>query len=360
MKQTVLLQKHIQGNAKMTELQGWRVPLQYTEAIDEYHAVRTAAGLFDVGFLGRISISGRDAAALLQRVFTRNIENLPAGTAAYGLLCNDAGRILDNAMLYHLQDENNYLLCTNALNTDKIISWLGANAGAEAHIVDQTVSLAQFALQGPGALSLLEKLTKASLKKMKRRGVRGIKLVDTGITVSRTGYTGEHGYELFIPSAHAERLWDAILEAGRDSGLALCGQASRDMLRLEMGYALYGNELDESRTPIEAGLMHLVNMKKDFIGKDALLKIKPEDTKQKLTGFMLLEKGVPRTGGSIFSESREIGVVTSGNHSPHLRNGIGLGYVTSRYAQPGQEIEIEIKEREIAARTMEMPFCKKK
>jgi len=360
MKQTVLHKKQLLQNAKMTEFQGWQVPLQYSTILDEYHAVRTAAGLFDVSFLGRIAIKGDDAGAFLQRVFTRNMANLAAGAAAYGLLCNEAGRILDNAMLLHLPGDDGFLLCTNAANTEKILAWLMTNAGPNVEIIDQTQSLAQIALQGPLSLPILEKLGGTHVKPLKLRGVRERKFVGITTIVSRTGYTGEHGYELFVPVTQAEQLWDALLESGRETRLLPCGQGSRDMLRLEMGYALYGNEIDETRTPAESGLDRFVNFKKDFIGKEALLKLKPEDIKQKLTGFVLLEKGVPREQGSIFSESREIGTVTSGNHSPHLRNGIGLGYVISRYAQPGQEIEIEVKDREIAAKTMQLPFYRKK
>ncbi len=360
MKQTVLHQKQLLSDATMTDFQGWQIPLQYSTVLDEYHAVRKAAGLFDVSFLGRIAIKGADAGPFLQRVFTRNIDNLTAGSAAYGLLCNTSGRILDNAMLLHLPGNDGFLLCTNAANTEKIIAWLTTNVGAGVELVDQTRSLAQIALQGPKSLLVLEKLIGTHVKAMKLRGVRERKLVGITTVVSRTGYTGEHGYELFVPVSHAELLWDAILEVGKESGLLLCGQGSRDMLRLEMGYAQYGNEIDETRTPVESGLDRFVNFKKDFIGKEALLKLKPEDSKQKLAGFMLLDKGIPREGGSIFSESRDIGKVTSGNHSPHLRNGIGLGYVISRYAQPGQEIEIELKDRELAAKTMELPFYRKK
>jgi aminomethyltransferase len=360
MKQTVLHQKQLQLSAKMTDFQGWQVPLQYSTVLDEYHAVRTAAGLFDVSFLGRIAIKGAGAGAFLQRVFTRNLENLSAGSAAYGLLCNNAGRILDNALLLHLPGDDGFLLCTNAANTEKILSWLTTNAGANVEIADHTRSLAQVALQGPKSLLVLEKLIGSHVKALKLRGVRERKLAGIPAIVSRTGYTGEHGYELFVPVSHAELLWDAILEAGQEHGLLPCGQDSRDMLRLEMGYALYGNEIDETRTPVESDLDRFINYKKDFIGKEALLKLKPEDIEQKLTGFMLLDKGIPGKGGSIFSESREIGIVTSGNHSPFLRNGIGLGYVISRYAQPGQEIEIEVKDREIAAKTLALPFYRKK
>jgi aminomethyltransferase len=190
--------------------------------------------------------------------------------------------------------------------------------------------------------------------------MRELTILDIPVLVSRTGYTGEHGYEFFLPADRAETFWDAILNAGNGSGLLPCGLASRDMLRMEMGYLLYGNDIDETHTPLEAGLQAFIDFKKEFIGKDALLKLQSEGVKQKLSGFVLLDKDVPKAGGSIFSENREIGVVTSGGHSPHLRNGIGLGYVVSRYSQPGQEIEIEVRDREIAAKIIELPFYRKK
>jgi len=178
--------------------------------------------------------------------------------------------------------------------------------------------------------------------------------------MSRTGYTGEHGYEFIAPADHAESLWDTIMSAGSGYGLLPCGFASRDILRLEMGHLLYGNELDETRTPLESGLSYFVDFKKDFIGKEQLVRLKAEGIKQKLAGFHLLDAGVPKSGGSIFSENREVGIVTSGCLSPYLRKGIGLGYIVTRYSQPGQEIEIEVRDREIAAKVVDLPFYKKK
>ena len=184
--------------------------------------------------------------------------------------------------------------------------------------------------------------------------------MDTVVTISRTGYTGEQGYELFVPADRAGALWDAIMTSGRDRELLPCGFACRDILRMETGHLLYGSDLDETRTPLESGLGSFVDFKKEFIGKEALLKLQAEGPKQKLAGFILVDKGVPKSGGSIFSESREIGVVTSGVLSPRRRAGIGLGYVVSRYAQAGQEIEIEVRDKEIAAKIVDLPFYRKK
>jgi len=363
MKQTVLHQHHLQLQGKMTEFQGWQVPLHYADAQDEYHAVRTAAGLFDISYLGRIEITGRDAADLLQKTFTRNVGKISAGSAHYGFICNEAGFVLDDGVLFRVpesQGENRYILTTNTQNTEKVLSWLRKHASPEVRLTDMTGTTAHLSLQGPRSASILETLAGAHFKKIKVRAMRAMDLVDTTVLVARTGYTGEHGYEFFIPSERAEAIWDAIMHAGSDFGLLPCGLAVRDTLRMEMGYLLYGNDIDETRTPLEAGMVRFVDFKKEFVGKEALLKLKSEGVKQKLAGFMLLDKGVPKPGGIIFSENREIGVVTSGGHSPCLRNDFGLGYVFSRYAQPGLEIEIEVKDREIAAKIMELPFYKKK
>jgi aminomethyltransferase len=359
MKQTVLHQKHLQVNAKLTEYQDWQIPLQFSDALAEYQAVRTAAGLFDIGYLGRIEITGLGVVPFLQRVLTRNIEKMAVGSVHYGLICNESGLILDEVLILRLAG-NHYLLTTNACNTDKILLWLKKHATDDVHVTDKTRALAQFALQGPQSVPILEKLTGIHLSKMKAKVVRELTVQDIVVTISRTGYTGDQGYELFVPADRAEALWDAVLAAGSDIGLLPCGLACRDILRLETGHLLYGSDLDETRTPLEAGLGSFLDFKKEFIGKEALLKLKTEGTKQKLAGFILVDKGVPKSGGSIFSESREIGVVTSGVQSPHRRTGIGLGYVVSRYAQAGQEIEIEVRDREIAAKIVDLPFYRKK
>jgi aminomethyltransferase len=359
MKQTALHQKHLQLKAKMNEFQGWQVAYQYSEVLDEYYATRTAAGLFDIGFLGRIEVSGTGALSFLQKVVTRNVAKIAEGMSSYGLICNDSGYTLNDGLICHLTG-NRYMLSTNAINMENVLLWLKNHATADVHITDVTQSTAQLSLQGPLSPRIMESLAGPNFKKMRPKNVREITMADTPIIVSRTGYTGEHGYELFVPSEHAETIWDAVLSAGSTRGILPCGYASRDILRLEMGYFLYGNDINETRTPLEAGLSAVIDFKKDFIGKEALLKVIADGVKEKLVGFELLEKGVPKVGSSVFSENREIGIVTSGGQSPHVRKGIGLGYVVSRYAQPGQEIEIEMKDREIAAKTVMLPFFRKK
>ena len=363
MKQTVLHQSHLQASSKMTDVQGWQVPLQFSDVQDEYHAVRAFAGLFDIGYLGRIEVSGAGATALLQKILTRNTSKMAVGSAHYSLICNEGGFILADVLVFLVSNgspHRRYLLTTNAGNTEKILHWLKKHAADDVRITDVTQALALLALQGPRAFNIIENVSGQLFRKMKRGAVREITLVDTPMLISRTGYTGEHGYELFVPAEHARQVWETVLKAGKEAGLLPCGFACRDMLRLEMGYLLYGNDIDETRTPLEAGLTSFVDFKKDFIGKEALLKIETAGVKQKLAGFILLDKGIPKSGGSIFSENREIGVVTSGGHSPHLRTGIGIGYVISRYAQPGQEIEIEVRDKEIAAKTVDLPFYRKK
>jgi len=363
MKQTVLHQKHLQMKAKLTEFRGWQVPLQFSDVQDEYHAVRSAVGLFDVSYLGRIEVAGPGASVVLQKTFTRNIAKISEGTAHYGFFCTEAGNILADALLFLLPGKpsnKRYLITTSAGNAGKILAWLKQYATADVEITDRTDFLVQIALQGPKSFSLLEKLSGQPLKKFKPRSIRELSLLNTPILASRTGYTGEHGYELFAPADLAEQLWDALMAAGSSDGLLACGLSCRDMLRMEKGFLLYGNDIDETRTPIEAGQAAFVDLKKEFIGRDSLLKLTANGVQQKLVGFVLFEKGTPRTGGSIYSENHEIGIVTSGGHSSHLRKSIGLGYVAPRYAQPGLEIEIETKDREMAAKIAELPFFGKK
>jgi glycine cleavage system T protein (aminomethyltransferase) len=364
MMQTVLHRKHELLNAKMTDYQGWQIPLQFSDVQDEYHAVRASAGLFDISYLGRVEVSGTGAPKLLQNVLTWNLSKISEYSAHYGLICNDAGCILDDVFIHHLASAKTpggrFLLSTNAANTDKVLDWLRHHASDDVQIEDRSQTTAHLSLQGPRSLHILETLPGLHFKKVKLRSIRDMSYTDTSVLVLRNGYTGEHGYELIIPADHAGALWDALLNAGSDEGLRPCGFASRDILRLEMGYLMYGYDIVETRTPIEAGLARFVDFNKEFIGKDALQRIKTEGPKQKLAAFVLLDKGIPKSGGSIFSENREIGVVTSGGQSPYLRKGIGLGYVTSRYSQPGQEIEIEIRDREIAAKIVDLPFYRKK
>src|SRR5512135_214640 len=226
MKQTVLHQKHLRASAKMTEYQEWQIPLLFSDVQSEYQAVRTAVGLFDIGYLGRIEIAGSGASALLQRVLTRNIDKISTGSVHYCLICNESGFVLDDALILRLAS-NRYLLTTN---TGKILLWLEKHSTDDTQIIDKTQALAQFALQGPQSFHILEKLTESGLTKMKPRVVREVTIQGVAVTISRSGYTGEKGYELFVPADRAEALWEAIVAAGSDGGLLPCGFSCRDIL----------------------------------------------------------------------------------------------------------------------------------
>jgi len=363
MKQTPLHSLHNQRAAKMSEFQGWQLPVQFGDPADEHHAVRAAAGLFDVSFIGRIELAGKGAEALLQDYFTRNVAALTEGSAKYGLLCNKSGMILDNVLVYKLpptQPGKRFLVTTNAVATDKVLALFQKHTGKDTLVTDLTGSLAQFSLQGPRSDAVLEAVAGAHFKKIKPKQARTLSIGNASVIVSRTGFTGERGYELFLPADQAAVLWNACLETGRGFGLLPCGMTCRDILRLEAGYVLYGNDVDETRSPVEAGLMPVVNLKVDFLGRNAIIKRKDAGPTETIVGYELFDKGIPKPGATIFSESREIGNATSAVHSFHCRKDIGLGYVSARYAQPGQEIEIEVKDLEIAARIIELPFYKRK
>lgn len=363
MKQTALFAVHASLSARMTEFQGWNLPAQFSDPSEEHHAVRTAAGLFDAGFLGRIETAGQGADRLLQSLFTRNIGTLADGTGSFGLFCDEDGSIIDTSLVFRLPAGRNgmkFLVTTTPSATGRVLERLKQHAGKDVSVVDRTAATGQLALQGPRAEHILHALAGAAFKKIKDKRLREMRLADTPVLVSRTGFTGERGYELFAPADRMAALWEVIMAAGKDYGLVPCGMTCRDILRLEAGYVQNGTDLNGTRTPLEAALMPVVDLRVEFSGKAAILARQAEGVKEQLVGYELLDKGLPRPGGTIFSESREIGIATSGNHSPHRRRDIGLGYVLIRYAQPGQEIEVEAKDREIAARIVALPFYRRK
>ncbi|MDA8100248.1 MAG: glycine cleavage system aminomethyltransferase GcvT [Nitrospiraceae bacterium] len=364
MKQTALNANHVRRKVKMAEFQGWSLPVQFTDLEDEHHAVRAAAGLFDAGFLGRLELSGPGAIALLQSLFTRKVDDLADGTVLYGLFCDDEGFIIDNALIMKKPSGKNgprFLITTNPGAASAVQAWISGKKGSDAVLSDRTAEIAQLALQGPAADQVLEKLAGTHLKKLKEKKARELTLAGAQVLVSRTGYTGERGYELFVPAVSVEALWEAILEAGKNLGVLPCGMMTREILRMEAGFAQQGNEIDKTRTPVETALLAVVDLSKDqFVGKAAIEKRKAAGAEEALVGFELLDKGIPKLGGTIFSENREIGTVTSGSHSYHRRRDIGLGYVKKRYDQPGQEVEIEVKDREVAAKIVHLPFYHRK
>lgn len=362
MSKTPLNDAHIAHGAKFVDFAGWTMPLQYSGVLDEYQAVRRQAGLFDVSHMGRIAISGKGALDFLQMVTTNDVAKLEEHQAQYSMVCNPDGGIKDDVLVYRLEKEN-YLLCANASNRTKILEWLAQQHQEfpkSVEIQDQSTHMGQLALQGPQSQTiLLEVVGKSYDRLMPRRSLK-VRILGTATLVARTGYTGEIGYELFVPADQALSLWDHLMEIGKPYGLKPAGLGARDLLRLDMGYFLYGNELTEETTPLEAGAEWMVAFQKGkFIGSAFLQQQKKEGTSRRLIGFELLDKAVPRHGMAICREGQKMGDVTSGNLSPILQKGIGLGFVTTQYSQVGTSLQVQMRGRLVPAVVVKPPFYKR-
>lgn len=360
MKRTPLHQIHVSAQAKLVDFAGWEMPIQYSGVVDEYQTVRTAAGLFDVSHMGRLSVDGSDAVAFLQLVTTTNPDALAVGAAQYSMVCNPSGGIKDDIFIYRLAPTR-FLVCVNASNREKIFSWFCAKAPqGDVRLEDESAYLAQIALQGPTSPEILKSVCPAADRLKPRQCLETTILGSQGV-VSRTGYTGEVGYELYLPSSSAAATWEALMKAGELSGLKPCGLGARDLLRLEVGYLLYGNDMDEQTTPLEASAAFAVDFSKgDFVGRLALLEQKQKGPARRLVGFELIEKGVPRHGMKVLAGGKDIGVVTSGNLSPRLQKGIGLASVQSSFSEPGSRFQIDIRGRLQEAVCVKLPFYKRK
>jgi aminomethyltransferase len=360
MKRTPLYQVHKELGAKFVQFFGWEMPLSYSGVLDEHETVRAAAGLFDISHMGRLQFQGPQTENGLQQLVTRDVKKLSAGSACYSLLCNANGGILDDIVLYK-KTADDILMVVNASNRDKILSWCKkylseSQTASKIQIQDRTEALAMLALQGPAALKIVGQDSK----------LKPWRFVETpfnnqDVMMAHTGYTGELGVEIFPDAGSAAKVWKDLMNAGRSVGLKPAGLGARDTLRLEKGYALYGNDIDEHTTPLEADLGWVVDFDKpDFIGKEALQAQRAKGVEKKLIGFMLLQQGVPRKGYKIYSNGKQIGMVTSGNMSPMLNRGIGMGYVQVGYDGIDAEILIEIREKVIPAVVVKRPFYPKK
>jgi len=361
MKRTVLYEAHKALNAQFVEFAGWEMPVSYSGVLEEHKAVRTAAGLFDVSHMGRIQVDGQGAKGFLQYLSTANVGSLRAGQACYTLFCNKDGGVIDDLIIYKLKRAS-FLVCVNAANRDKCLNWINANAPdfQNVSIIDLGDSIAQIAIQGPKSLDILQELTDVDLSPVKLKNFVEGCLGGMDSYIARTGFTGERGYEIFLPAMIASGVWDSILKKGEEYGLKPAGLGCRDTLRLEMGYPLYGNDMDDKTTPVEASLDKAVDYDKgDFIGRDAILQKKETGIERKLVGFEILQKGIPRHGCRIYSNGKTLGVVTSGNFSPTLKKGIGMGYVLPQYSGPGTEILIDIRGKAAVAVVTATPFYKK-
>lgn len=362
MKTTPFTEKHIALNAKMHEFAGFNMPIEYSGIMDEHLTVRNGVGVFDVSHMGEFWVKGKNALTFLQKITSNDVRNLVVGKVQYTYFPNENGGIVDDLLIYKYEEEK-YLLVVNASNIEKDWSWCVRNNTEGAELENASERMAQLAIQGPKALEVLLKITAVDLKSIPyyhftTGEIAGAK----DVIISNTGYTGASGFELYFYPEYAETIWNAIFEAGKDEDIKPCGLGCRDTLRLEMGFCLYGNDIDDTTSPIAAGLGWITKFVegKNFISREKIESDKKNGTAEKLVAFRLTEKGIPRHGYEIVSENNEIiGHVTSGSISPCLKEGIGLGYVTAAFANLGNEIFIKVRNRNLKAQLVKLPFIEK-
>ncbi|PUU95059.1 MAG: aminomethyltransferase [Halanaerobium sp.] len=356
MKKTPLNQIHKNMGAKMTDFGGWEMPVEYTGIIEEHKAVRNKCGLFDVSHMGEILVSGKNAKKSLQKIIANDLNKLEKGKIIYTPICKEDGGIIDDLLVYSLQDDQ-FLLVVNASNIEKDYNWIKEHLLEDTTAENLSANYAMVALQGPNSKKILTQLTDIDLNSLSYYRFREAKVAGINMIVSRTGYTGELGYELYFEPEEAEKMWNELMEAGSDFGLQACGLGARDTLRLEKVYALYGNDIDESTNPFEAELGWTVELDKgDFIGRKKLIDIKENCCQRKLTPFVIRGRGMARHGYEVYAGEEKIGEVTSGSYSPTLEEGIGLAYLKSEHTEVGNEIEIKVRNRKIKAEVVKAPF----
>lgn len=364
-KETALKDRHVALGARMIPFAGWYMPVQYTGIMDEHRTVRTAAGLFDLGHMGQVRVTGPDALSFLQFTTTNDVSVLEPGDAQYSLLPNPQGGVVDDIIIYRLKDEPGYFVVINAANHDKDVGWLVENRMArpdlDVDVQDVSDSLGMIAIQGPVSEQIVQGLTDAPLADLP--GFHAIQANVAGIPVlmARTGYTGEDGFEFYVAQAQTGALWDALMQAGASLGLAPIGLGARDTLRLESRMPLYGNELADDIGPLEAGLGWAVKLDKgDFVGRDAIAAMKAAGVPRKTVGFRLTERaGSARHGYPVQVDGRDVGIVTSGGHSPTLGTEIGLALIEADAAGVGKPMQIVIRGRPVQAEQIKVPFYRR-
>jgi len=354
-KQTPFYDKHVALGAKIVPFAGYLMPIQYSGIMDEHRAVRNAVGVFDVTHMGEFIVNGPGAAAFLNRLTVNDVSALAVGQVQYSAMCYPDGGIVDDLLIYRMHDH--YMMVVNASNIDKDYRWARENLPDGVDLQNVSEQTALLAVQGPDSFAVLQKLTDVALPNIPFYHFTKGQLAGFPMLISRTGYTGEKGFELYHDPAHSTRLWDALFAAGRDYTIQAVGLGARDTLRLEMKYCLYGNDIDQTTNPLEAGLGWITKLDSgDFIGRDVLLKIKEQGPQRKLVAFEMSDKGIPRHGYRIFAAAGDVGVVTSGTQSPSLNVGIGLGYVRQEFSRPGTELGIDVRGRQLKAVVVKPPF----
>lgn len=347
-------------SVRCTDFGGWELPVQFSGIQKEHNAVRQRAGLFDVSHMGEVLVTGTFAQAYLQQLTTNDVSKLQDLQAQYSLMCYPDGGVVDDLLVYRIS-EDQYMLVINASNIEKDIEWMNRHLLGDVVLENQSDETALLALQGPLAEGILSKVTQAPLSQLKSFSflpdseVCGVKAL-----VSRTGYTGEDGFEIYVSAGDAPAVWLGLLEAGGDEGLIPAGLGARDTLRFEAKLPLYGQELSASISPLEAGLGFFVKLDKGgFIGRDALLKQKKEGLRRKLVGIEMIERGIPRSHYKVFANDQRIGEVTTGTQSPTLKRNLGLALIDANYTETGTELWVEIRDKKLKARVVQTPFYKR-
>ncbi len=362
MKKTPLYDRHIALGAKIIDFGGWAMPVQYTNVIEEHNATRTKAGLFDICHMGEIEVKGPQALDLLQWLLSRNIGGQAIGQIKLSVLTNEKGGIIDDVTVYRL-GERHYLIVTNAGTKDKDLSWIETQRKvrglSDVEIVDNSDRTGKIDLQGPLSQTILQNIAFDDLAPLTYYHAKDTKLMNIRALVSRSGYTGEDGFEIYAESRRIGEIWDKLLEIGAPSGLKPVGLGARDTLRLEAGMMLYGNDMDETITPLEVVYGWVTNLEKDFVGSSALKELKEKGLTRKLVGFEMEERGIARHGYKVFKDGTEVGVVTSGTYTPTLQKAVGLAFVPVLCSTPGTDILIQIRDHHARARIVGLPFYRR-
>ena len=360
LKKTPLYDVHVEAGARMVPFAGYSMPVQYSGASDEHLNVRSAVGLFDVSHMGEVLFEGSRALEVADRIVTNNLAKLEPGQAVYTVMCKPDGGIIDDLVVYKFSDEK-VLICVNAANRDGDFEWMRAEASDDCSVTDRSDDYVQIAVQGPHAERLLQKLTATDLTAIKTYRFAEGQVADREMIIARTGYTGEDGFELYCNAADGPRTWTTLLEQGAELSAKPAGLAARDSLRLEYCYALYGNDIDQSTNPYEAGLGWVVKLKKasDFVGKDALVAVKAEGPKRKLIPFEVTGKGIARQGYPVLVDGHTAGVVTSGTKTPSVGKAVGLAYLPTEKSAEGTRFQVDIRGKPVDAVVTSRPFLKK-
>lgn len=360
-KRTALYDVHVAHGAKIVPFAGYEMPVSYKGIVAEHTAVRERVGVFDVSHMGEITVRGTGALDFVQKITVNDASVLVDGQAQYSAMCRTGGGIIDDLLVYR-RATNDFLLVVNASTLAKDFAWMEENLFGDVTLENRSDDYSLIAVQGPRAIETVQKLTSTKLGDIQYYHFETGTIAGEQAIISRTGYTGEIGFELYISSDKdvSERVWRAIMEAGEEFGIEPTGLGCRDTLRLEMGYCLYGNDIDESTNPIEAGLGWITKVDKgEFNGREVIARVKAEKPQRKLVGFEMLDRAIPRQHYRIIADGREVGEVTSGTSSPSLGKGIGMGYVETASSKVGTNINIVIRDKEVPAVIVKMPFLKK-